>query len=77
MRRLVLLGAPHNEVLPVANQSALVIRTRPDAAEGLARLKAALPNARYAEIADSPEQLFEANVKNLTTQIGAFLSSRS
>ena len=59
-------------------QPALVIRTRPDAAEGLAKLKAALPNARYAEIADyAPEKLFDADVKTLTTQVGAFLSGRT
>jgi pimeloyl-ACP methyl ester carboxylesterase len=77
VRRLVLLGVPHIEALPTVKQPALVIRTRSDAAEGLARLKAALPNARYAEIADAPEKLFEADVKSLTTQVGAFLSSRS
>jgi len=77
VRRLVLLGVPHIEALPTVRQSALVIGTRPDGAEGLARLKAALPNARYAEIADAPEKLFEADVKSLTTQVGAFLSSRS
>ncbi len=77
VRRLVLLGVPHMEVLPTVKQPALVIRTQPDAAEGLARLKTALPNARYAEIAEPFEKLFEADVKSLTTQVGAFLSSRS
>jgi pimeloyl-ACP methyl ester carboxylesterase len=77
VRRLVLLGVPHGEALPTVKQSALVILTRPDAAEGLARLKVALPNARYAEIAEPFEKLFEADVKSLTTQVGAYLSSRS
>ncbi len=77
VRRLVLLGVPHFEALPTVKQPALVIRTQPDAAEGLARLKAALPNARYAEIAEPFEKLFEADVKSLTSQVGAFLSSRS
>jgi len=77
VRRLVLLGLPHIEALPTVKQSALVIRTRSDAADGLARLKAALPNARYAEMTDAPEKLLEADVRSLTTQVGAFLSSRS
>jgi pimeloyl-ACP methyl ester carboxylesterase len=77
VRRLVLVGVPQIESLPTAKQSALVIRTGPDTAEGLARLKAALPNARYAEITGTLEQLLEADVKSLSTQIGAFLSSRS
>jgi pimeloyl-ACP methyl ester carboxylesterase len=77
VRRLVLLGVPHAEALPTVKQAALVIKTRPDAAEGLARLEAALPNARYAEIAEPFEKLFEADVKSLSVQVGAFLSSRS
>jgi pimeloyl-ACP methyl ester carboxylesterase len=77
VRRLVLLGVPHVEALPTVKHTSLVIRTRPDAEEALARLKSALPNARYAEIADAPEKLFEADVKSLTIQVGAFLSSRS
>jgi pimeloyl-ACP methyl ester carboxylesterase len=77
VRRLVLLGVPHIEALPTVKQSALVIRTGPDGAEGFAGLKAALPNATYAQIADAAEKLLEADVKSLTTQVGAFLSSQS
>ena len=77
VRRLVLLGVPHIETLPMVKQSSLVIRTQPDGAEGFARLKAALPNATYAELAGAPEKLLEADVKSLTTQVGAFLSGRS
>ncbi|HEY2144898.1 MAG TPA: alpha/beta hydrolase [Steroidobacteraceae bacterium] len=75
VRRLVILGAPAGDALPTVKQPALIIRARREATEGLARLKTALPNARYAEIADDAEELFDADPKALAAQIGAYLSA--
>lgn len=75
VRRLVILGAPAGDVLPTVKQPALIIRARRDAAEGLARLKTALPNARYAQFSDDADELFDADPKALAAQIGAYLSA--
>ncbi|HEY2679316.1 MAG TPA: alpha/beta hydrolase [Steroidobacteraceae bacterium] len=76
VRRLVILGTPAADPLSIVKQSALVILTPRDAAQSPGRLKAALPNARHADMADDVEKLLDAEHKALAMQIGAFLSSR-
>lgn len=76
VRRLVMLGTPVGDALPIVKQSALVILTPRDAAQRPGKLKAALPNARYVDIADDVEKLLDAEHEALAAQIGAFLSSR-
>jgi pimeloyl-ACP methyl ester carboxylesterase len=67
VRRLVMLGLPAGDALPNIKQPALVI--------GHGKLRSALPNARYVDIADDPEKLFDSDPQSLAAQIGAYLSS--
>ena len=77
VRRLVLLGVPAGgEPLPTVKQPGLLIRTRHESAQSLAKAKAALPNAKFTDADDDADQLFNADPKSLATQIGAYLSSR-
>jgi pimeloyl-ACP methyl ester carboxylesterase len=75
VRRLVTLGSPDEDALPTAKQTALVILTPPHGAQS--RLRAALPNARYADMSADVEKLLDTEHKALAAQIGAYLSSRS
>jgi len=74
VRRLVLVGVSSAEPLPTIRQSALAMRTRLDAADGHAVLKAALPNGKFVDIADYARDLFEAAPLTLSKQIGEFLT---
>ena len=76
VRRLVLIGVPVADPLPTVRQPALVLRTRIETADSLPIAKAALPNAKFVEVAEYAEDMFEAAPKTLAKQIGAFLSSR-
>jgi hypothetical protein len=57
-------------------QQALVMRTRLETPEGVAKARRALPNGRFVDIADYTDDLFDAAPKTLATQIGAFLTGR-
>ena len=74
VRRLVLVGVSSAEPLPTIRQPALAMRTRLDAADGHAVLKAALPNGKFVDIADYARDLFEAAPLTLSKQIGEFLT---
>jgi pimeloyl-ACP methyl ester carboxylesterase len=76
VRRLVLVGVPTVDRLPTVRQSALVMRTRLETADGLAIAKTALPGGKFVDLADYAEDLFEAAPKTLAKQIDAFLSGR-
>ena len=73
VRRLVLV-APGADGLPTVGQQSLVMRAQADAANAMPALKAALPNGKFADIADYAGDLFDAAPKTLARQIGAFLS---
>jgi pimeloyl-ACP methyl ester carboxylesterase len=73
VRSLVLVGVPLGDRLPV-KQQALVMRTRLETPEGLAKARGAVPNGRFVDIADYTDDLFDAAPKTLAKQIGAFLS---
>jgi pimeloyl-ACP methyl ester carboxylesterase len=73
VRRLVLIGVPAADRLPTVKQPALVLRTRLDAADGLPRLKAALPHGQFVE-AEYAADLFEAAPITLARDIGAYLA---
>jgi pimeloyl-ACP methyl ester carboxylesterase len=75
VRSLVLVGVPFGERVPV-KQQALVMRTRLETPEGVAKARRALPNGRFVDIADYTDDLFDAAPKTLATQIGAFLTGR-
>jgi pimeloyl-ACP methyl ester carboxylesterase len=74
IRRLVLVGMPGAESLPTVRQPALVMRTRLDAQDGAARLKKAMPNGKFVDIADYASDLFDAAPLTLAKQIGEFLT---
>jgi pimeloyl-ACP methyl ester carboxylesterase len=74
VRRLVLVGVSSVEPIRAIRQPALVMRTRLDAPDGVARLKAALPNGKFVDIADYAADLFDAAPKTLAKQIGEFLA---
>jgi pimeloyl-ACP methyl ester carboxylesterase len=70
VRRLVLVGLPTADPLPSVKQPALVMRTRLEGSEGLARAKAALPNARFVEVPDAEPRM-------LAGQLGDFLGGKT
>jgi pimeloyl-ACP methyl ester carboxylesterase len=71
VRRLVLVGVPLLDRMPVVKQETLVLRI--PGADDTPWAKGVLPNARFAELADYAADLFEAAPKTLATQINAFL----
>ena len=74
VRRLVLVGITVAHRLPTVKQHALVMRTRLETSDGLAKAKAALPNGTFVNGADYADDLFEAAPKTLSKEIGAFLT---
>jgi pimeloyl-ACP methyl ester carboxylesterase len=74
VRRLVLAGVTVAERIPAVSQPALVMRTRLETPDDIAKLKAALPNGEFVDIDDYASDLFAAAPKTLAKQIGTFLS---
>ena len=74
VRRLVLVGVPAVEPLPVVKQQALIMRTQLETSEDMARLKTALPNGKFVDIDEFANDLFAAAAKTLAKQIGTFLT---
>jgi pimeloyl-ACP methyl ester carboxylesterase len=75
-RRLVLVGFPDGDRLPRVSQQGLVMRTRLESAQCIAKAKAALPQGKFVDITDYADDLFDAAPKTLAKQIGTFLSGR-
>lgn len=73
VRRLILAGVPAGGV-PAIKQSVLIMRTRLETADDIAKLKAALPHGKFVDIDDHANDLFAAAPKTLAKQIGTFLS---
>lgn len=73
VRRLVLAGVAAAR-LPTVEQPALIMRTRLETVEDIAKLKAALPNGNFVDIDDYANDLFDAAPKTLAKKIGTFLS---
>jgi pimeloyl-ACP methyl ester carboxylesterase len=76
VRRLVLVGFPSAERLPTVKQPGLVMRTGAEGAQSTIQVRTALPNARFVDIADYSDDLFDAAPTTLAKEIGAFLSGR-
>ena len=74
VRRLVLVGVPALDPLPSVKQQTLIMRTRLETPEDMARLKAACPNGKFVDIDDYASDLFAAAPKTLAKQIGTFLT---
>jgi len=74
VRRLALVGVPRPGSLPTVSQQALLMRTRSETADDIARAKAAVPHGKVVDIADYADDLFDAAPMTLARQIGEFLS---
>jgi pimeloyl-ACP methyl ester carboxylesterase len=74
VRRLVLAGMAAADRIPAINQPTLVMRTRLETPDEIAKLKASLPNGKFVDIDDYASDLFAAAPKTLAKQIGTFLS---
>jgi pimeloyl-ACP methyl ester carboxylesterase len=74
VRRLVLVGLPGAERFPALKQQTLVMRGPAEAGDATLRLKSALTNAKFTDIADYAGDLFDAAPKTLAKQVGAFLT---
>ncbi len=77
VRRLVLVGVPLAERLPVAKQPALIMRTRLEGAQALPRIKEAVPNGQFFDVLEAGHDLFEAAATLQVTQLAAFLGARA
>ena len=75
VRRLVLVGMPQLDRMPVVKQETLVLRIQPGADDG-SWAKGVLPNARFVEFTDHAADLFDAAPKTLAKQISAFLKGQ-
>lgn len=73
VRRLVLIGIPPLERVPIVKQKSLVLRNGLEAPGAVQRAKGLLPNARFVDAADYTEDLFDAAPETLAKQIGGFL----
>ena len=74
VRRLVLAGVVAADGLPAIQQLTLIMRTRLETPDDIAKLKTALPNGSFVDIDDYANDLFAAAPKTLGKQIGTFLS---
>jgi len=74
VRRLVLIRVPAAARLPRVAAQVLVLRTRLESAEDLAKVKAAAARVDFEDIAGYADDLLDAQPKTLAKQIGAFLS---
>jgi pimeloyl-ACP methyl ester carboxylesterase len=74
VRRLVLAGVAAIDGIPAVKQPTLVMRTRLETPDDIAKLKGALPNGKFVDVEDYATDLFAAAPKTLAKQIGTFLS---
>jgi pimeloyl-ACP methyl ester carboxylesterase len=74
VRRLVLAGVGAAKGIPAIKQPTLIMQTRLETLEDIAKLKAALPNGEFVDIDDYANDLFAAAPKTLAKQISTFLS---
>ena len=74
VRRLVLAGVDAVKDIPAIKQPTLIMRTRFEMVEDIAKLKAALPSGKFVDIDDYANDLFAAAPKTLAKQISTFLS---
>lgn len=75
VRRLVLIGAPPMESLPVIAQQCLVFRVRLGVADDCQWTRGVLPKAKFVDVEEYSANLFETLRPALSAQIGAFLKS--
>jgi pimeloyl-ACP methyl ester carboxylesterase len=73
VRRLVLVGAPQMDRIPVIKQQSLILKVNPEAADEIQWSRGPLQNARVVELTHRAGDVFDADPKDLARQIGGFL----
>jgi pimeloyl-ACP methyl ester carboxylesterase len=73
VRRLVLVGTPPMDRIPLTKHTCLLLWTKPDQGEDAQWSKGALPNARFVELGAQSPDPFDADPKSLALQIASFL----
>jgi pimeloyl-ACP methyl ester carboxylesterase len=73
VRRLVLVGIPTADRLPIAKQPALIMHTRLENADALPIIKEAVPNGQLVEVLEGAHDLFEAAAPAQVSQLADFL----
>jgi pimeloyl-ACP methyl ester carboxylesterase len=73
VRRLVLVGTPPMDRIPLTKHPCLLLWTKPDQGEDAQWSKGALPNARFVELGAQSPDPFDADPKSLALQIASFL----
>ena len=73
VRRLVLVGAPPMDHIPLIKQQSLIVKVKPEAADEVQWSRGTLQNARVIELTHQAGDLFDADPKDLAKQIGGFL----
>ena len=73
VRRLVLVGAPPMDHIPLIKQQSLILKVKPDAADEAQWSRGSLQNARVVELTHQAGDLFDVDPKDLARQIGGFL----
>jgi pimeloyl-ACP methyl ester carboxylesterase len=75
VRRLVLVGVPPIDRLPLIKQESLVLRIKLGVGDDSQWTRGTLQRAKFIDLADYAADLFDAAPKTLATQIGAFLKA--
>ncbi|MDP8985314.1 MAG: alpha/beta hydrolase [Pseudomonadota bacterium] len=75
VRRLVLIGVPPIDRLPVIGQQALVLRVKLGAGDDSQWAQGIVPHATFVDLAEYSADLFDASPRTLAKQIGAFLET--
>ncbi len=71
MRRLVLVGLAAAGI-PAIKQPALIMRTRLETADDIAKLRIAVPNGKFVDIDDYANDLFAAAPKTWPSKLARF-----
>jgi pimeloyl-ACP methyl ester carboxylesterase len=75
VRRLVLVGLPPIDRLPIIKQESLVLRIKEGVGDDSQWTRGTLANAKFIDLAEYAADLFDAAPKTLAKQIGAFLKA--
>jgi pimeloyl-ACP methyl ester carboxylesterase len=73
VRRLVLVGAPQMDHIPLIKQQSLIVKIRSEGADEIQWTRGTLQNARVLELNHQAGDPFDADPKDLARQIGGFL----
>jgi pimeloyl-ACP methyl ester carboxylesterase len=75
VRRLVLIGTPPIDKLPVIQQESLVMRVKMGSSDDSQWTRGTLEKAKFIDLAEYAGDLFDAAPKTLAQQIGDFLKT--